>query len=125
MKYDWDEITAHMPATGRRLVEALGLFDALTVLRELAGRDFYVPTTAASKAGQRLAAAVGVQAAGKLIAAFAGRRIYVPKIASVETYLRDKAIFLHIDRPPNEVARKFLICHRTVMRKRRKARESQ
>lgn len=72
------------------LSEALGLADAILIVRKWGGRDLNVPKTIAH--GDPLALALGLDTARRLVNAFAGIRLQLPSERNALLEMRNEAI---------------------------------
>lgn len=72
------------------LSEALGLADAILIVRKWGGRDLNVPKTIAH--GDPLALALGLETARRLVNAFAGIRLQLPSERNALLEMRNEAI---------------------------------
>lgn len=79
-----------MNKTVADLSEALGLADAILIVRKWGGRDLNVPKTIAH--GDPLALALGLETARRLVDNFAGIRLQLPSERNALLEMRNEAI---------------------------------
>jgi Mor family transcriptional regulator len=74
----------------KELVSAVGLPDAIVIIRRWGGREFYIPTTV--RHHDALALTLGLQAATLLVKAFGGRSLQLPAERNTLIDLRNELI---------------------------------
>jgi Mor family transcriptional regulator len=75
----------------KELSDAIGIGDALEVVRRWGGREVYIPTKV--EAGDPLALTLGQETARKLVTAYGGRRLQLPAERNALLDLRNEAIY--------------------------------
>lgn len=105
-------------AEARRLVQLLGVDDALKFAAAFGGRRLYVPKARSLKADGAIVAAIGADAAMKIVAEYRGLEIMVPKCQRWLIAKRNAVIWseLQAGRSVRSVAERFGMTERNVSR---------
>ena len=88
-----DEIIAAMPASGRQLVDVIGLKATLDLMLRCGGKRFFIPRRLVKGAPCKLLQNVGPWVAAKLVRAMPGARFEAPMLSRVEVACRHAAIW--------------------------------
>ena len=93
---DQSEIVAAMPQTAQELVRAVGFLAALDIMRRFGGDRLFIPANM-PEADHPLVVSLGADVVSKLMTVIGAGQIEVPILASVERFLRDRALRADFD----------------------------
>lgn len=107
----------------QELADAIGLADAIVIVRKWGGRELYVPKTV--RHDDALALTLGLQTAQRLVSFFGGGYIKLPAERNALLDLRNEAICQAIEsgESPGSVGLEFGLTRQMVVRISRAAKE--